>query len=169
MTILNPHLIWSVSNVWFSGSIPWNTFFFFFPFYFQDTPLSWYFISLSIMFQSLCSDLILMASITYLHPVSLPSPPDSHILLPSFLSTPVSNSHAHPDVLLKHLHFFGLWQLLQKLQSASSLICLSHPTDTHLQILLALSSKCSYSLSPSYHFHPVYSGSSQHSLSHTLL
>lgn len=26
MTILNPHLIWSISNIWFSGSIPWNTF-----------------------------------------------------------------------------------------------------------------------------------------------
>lgn len=82
------------------------------------------------MFQSLLSDLILMASIAHLHPASLPSPPESHILLPSLFSTQVTNSHAHPNVLLKHLHSFGLWQLLQKLESASYLICLSHPTDT---------------------------------------
>lgn len=143
-----------------------TSFFFFFPFFFQDTQLSWSFISL---FQSFLSVLLLMASITCLPPVSLPSPPDSHILLPPLLSTQASNSRAHPDVLLKHLHNFSLWQLLQKLESASSLICLSHPTDTHLQILLAPSSKCSCSLNPFHHFHPVCSGFSRHSVSHTLL
>ena len=96
------------------------------------------------------------------HPVSFPSPPDSHILLPSLLSIQASP----PNVLIWYLHSF--WFMATPPKSGVSLISLTS-TDTHLQILLALPSKYSYSLNPSHHFHPIYSDYSQHYLSHTLL
>lgn len=73
MTILNPHLIWSVSNVWFSGSIPWNTFFFFFHFT-SRTPhspgiLFHWVLCFSLFAQTSFSWLPLPISILYLSPV----------------------------------------------------------------------------------------------------
>ena len=122
MTILNPHLTWSVSNILFSGSILWNT-----PpppFYFQDTQLSCFSFNLIDYYISVSSLRPHSHGFCY-HPVSFPSPPDSHILLPSLLSIQASP----PNVLIWYLHSFWFMATLPK--SGVSLISLTshrHPS-----------------------------------------